>query len=40
MLSSFAFNEIAYQFIYNKTKCGVDVVDQMARTYSVKAGCF
>ena len=23
---------------YNKTKCGVDVADQMARQYSVKAG--
>ena len=23
---------------YNKTKCGVDVTDQMARQYSVKAG--
>ena len=23
---------------YNKTKCGVDVADQMARLYSVKAG--
>ena len=25
---------------YNKTKFGVDVVDQMARKYSVKAGSF
>ncbi|KAK2583959.1 hypothetical protein KPH14_006423 [Odynerus spinipes] len=25
---------------YNKTKFGVDVADQMARKYSVKAGCF
>ena len=24
--------------VYNKTKCGVDVADQMARLYSVKAG--
>ena len=24
--------------LYNKTKCGVDVADQMARQYSVKAG--
>ena len=23
---------------YNKTKCGADVADQMARRYSVKAG--
>ena len=23
---------------YNKTRCGVDVADQMARPYSVKAG--
>ena len=23
---------------FNKTKCGVDVTDQMARQYSVKAG--
>ena len=23
---------------YNKTKCGVDVADQMARQYSIKAG--
>ena len=23
---------------YNKRKCGVDVADQMARKYSVKAG--
>ncbi|CAK9834249.1 hypothetical protein ANTRET_LOCUS10801 [Anthophora retusa] len=25
---------------YNKTKFGVDVADQIARKYSVKAGCF
>lgn len=25
---------------YNKTKFGVDVADQMARKYSIKAGCF
>ena len=25
---------------YNKTKYGVDIVDQMARKYSVKAGSF
>ncbi|CAK9828056.1 hypothetical protein ANTRET_LOCUS5646 [Anthophora retusa] len=25
---------------YNKTKFGVDVADQVARKYSVKAGCF
>ena len=23
---------------YNKTKCGVDIADQMARQYTVKAG--
>ncbi|KAJ4442327.1 hypothetical protein ANN_03913, partial [Periplaneta americana] len=24
---------------YNETKCGVDIVDQMARLYAVKYGC-